>query len=88
MAGATRGTGRGIARALGAAGALVYCTGRSDEEGRFLAWSRYRQLHQVPARREFAQMLAAALGLKDLGPGTGPARRASVIWSTAALRRS
>lgn len=30
MAGATRGAGRGIARALGEAGALVYCTGRSS----------------------------------------------------------
>jgi NAD(P)-dependent dehydrogenase (short-subunit alcohol dehydrogenase family) len=30
VAGATRGAGRGIARALGAAGALVYCTGRSS----------------------------------------------------------
>src|SRR5215468_9271753 len=29
VAGATRGAGRGIARALGAAGAVVYCTGRS-----------------------------------------------------------
>ncbi len=29
VAGATRGAGRGIARALGDAGALVYCTGRS-----------------------------------------------------------
>ncbi len=29
MAGATRGTGRGIARALGEAGATVYCTGRT-----------------------------------------------------------
>ena len=29
MAGATRGAGRGIARALGEAGATVYCTGRS-----------------------------------------------------------
>lgn len=29
VAGATRGAGRGVARALGAAGALVYCTGRS-----------------------------------------------------------
>src|SRR5215813_12535500 len=29
VAGATRGAGRGIARALAAAGALVYCTGRS-----------------------------------------------------------
>src|SRR5262249_24532901 len=29
VAGATRGAGRGIARALGEGGALVYCTGRS-----------------------------------------------------------
>src|SRR3954471_24726042 len=28
VAGATRGAGRGIARALGEAGAVVYCTGR------------------------------------------------------------
>ena len=32
VAGATRGAGRGIARALGEAGALVYCTGRSAGE--------------------------------------------------------
>ena len=31
VAGATRGAGRGIARALGEAGATVYCTGRSIE---------------------------------------------------------
>ena len=31
VAGATRGAGRGIARMLGAAGATVYCTGRSVE---------------------------------------------------------
>ena len=29
VAGATRGAGRGIARALGETGATVYCTGRS-----------------------------------------------------------
>ncbi len=33
VAGATRGAGRGIARALGEAGATVYCTGRSSREG-------------------------------------------------------
>ena len=32
VAGATRGAGRGIARALGEAGATVYCTGRSSRE--------------------------------------------------------
>lgn len=34
VAGATRGTGRGIAVALGEAGAVVYCTGRSTRENR------------------------------------------------------
>ncbi|MFB9719463.1 SDR family oxidoreductase [Planobispora longispora] len=34
VAGATRGTGRAIAVELGAAGATVYCTGRSTREGR------------------------------------------------------
>ncbi|MEM7306108.1 MAG: SDR family oxidoreductase [Planctomycetota bacterium] len=33
VAGATRGAGRGIARALGEAGATVYCTGRSSRVG-------------------------------------------------------
>ncbi len=33
VAGATRGAGRGIAVALGEAGATVYCTGRSSREG-------------------------------------------------------
>jgi NAD(P)-dependent dehydrogenase (short-subunit alcohol dehydrogenase family) len=33
VAGATRGAGRGIARALGDAGAVVYCTGRSSRAG-------------------------------------------------------
>src|SRR5215472_14944568 len=33
VAGATRGAGRGIARALGEAGATVYCTGRSVRGG-------------------------------------------------------
>lgn len=32
VAGATRGAGRGIARELGAAGAIVYCTGRSTKQ--------------------------------------------------------
>ncbi|HEY1866211.1 MAG TPA: hypothetical protein VGG55_03995, partial [Candidatus Acidoferrales bacterium] len=33
VAGATRGAGRGIAIALGEAGATVYCTGRSSRKG-------------------------------------------------------
>jgi NAD(P)-dependent dehydrogenase (short-subunit alcohol dehydrogenase family) len=34
-----------------------------DDEGRFLVWSRYCQIHQDPARRELAEQLANALGL-------------------------
>ena len=34
VAGATRGAGRGIARELGAAGAIVYCTGRTTKQQR------------------------------------------------------
>ena len=34
VAGATRGAGRGIAVELGAAGATVYCTGRTTREAR------------------------------------------------------
>src|SRR4051812_32274267 len=39
VAGATRGAGRGIATALGEAGATVVCTGRSSSTGRL--WSDY-----------------------------------------------
>jgi NAD(P)-dependent dehydrogenase (short-subunit alcohol dehydrogenase family) len=55
VAGATRGAGRGIARALGEAGALVYCTGRS-----------VRGNSATPGRPETidetAEMIAAAGG--------------------------
>ncbi|HWZ53940.1 MAG TPA: SDR family NAD(P)-dependent oxidoreductase [Candidatus Acidoferrales bacterium] len=40
VAGATRGVGRGIALALGEAGATVYCTGRSSRAGRRSGASR------------------------------------------------
>ncbi len=44
-----------------------------DEDSRFLLWARYCQIHQDPARRELAALLAKALGLEHLGPGLGPA---------------
>jgi NAD(P)-dependent dehydrogenase (short-subunit alcohol dehydrogenase family) len=44
-----------------------------DDRGRFLVWARYCQIHQDPARRDFAARLAEALGLEGLGPGLGPA---------------
>jgi len=43
-----------------------------DDEGRFLVWARYCQIHQDPARRELAVRLANALGLDALGAGVAP----------------
>ena len=36
-----------------------------DDEGRFLVWARYCQIHQDPARRDLAVRLAKALGLEE-----------------------
>ena len=55
VAGATRGAGRGIARALGEAGATVYCTGRSVRGNR----SPYDRPETV---EETAEMIIAAGG--------------------------
>jgi NAD(P)-dependent dehydrogenase (short-subunit alcohol dehydrogenase family) len=46
VAGATRGAGRGIARALGEAGATVYCTGRSVK-GRPSAYKRPETINET-----------------------------------------
>ena len=43
-----------------------------DEHARFLVLARYWQIHQDPARRDLAVLLAGALGLEGLGPGLGP----------------
>src|SRR5580698_10090874 len=55
VAGATRGAGRGIARALGEAGATVYCTGRSVRGNR----SPYNRPETV---EETAEMISSAGG--------------------------
>jgi NAD(P)-dependent dehydrogenase (short-subunit alcohol dehydrogenase family) len=55
VAGATRGAGRGIARALGEAGAFVYCTGRSTREKP----SPYKRPETI---EETAEMIAEAGG--------------------------
>ena len=55
VAGATRGAGRGIARALGEAGATVYVTGRSAEGNR----SDYNRPETI---EETAEMITAAGG--------------------------
>ena len=36
-----------------------------DEDGRFLVWARYCQIHQDPARHDLAVLLAKALGLEE-----------------------
>ncbi|MFG1707272.1 SDR family oxidoreductase [Nonomuraea sp. M3C6] len=55
VAGATRGTGRGIAVALGAAGATVYCTGRSTRE-------RRSEIDRPETIEETAELVTAAGG--------------------------
>jgi NAD(P)-dependent dehydrogenase (short-subunit alcohol dehydrogenase family) len=55
VAGATRGAGRGIAVALGAAGATVWCTGRSTRAGR----SEYDRAETI---EETAELVDAAGG--------------------------
>jgi NAD(P)-dependent dehydrogenase (short-subunit alcohol dehydrogenase family) len=55
VAGATRGAGRGIARALGEAGAIVYCTGRSVKDNP----SPYKRPETID---QTAEMIVAAGG--------------------------
>src|SRR5438270_2923546 len=55
VAGATRGAGRGIARALGEAGATVYCTGRTVR-GNPSSYGRPETIDET------AEMIAAAGG--------------------------
>ncbi len=62
VAGATRGAGRGIARALGEAGATVYCTGRSVSAGKPVAvWSASETVDQTAAMIKAAGGAAIAL---------------------------
>src|SRR6476646_9374142 len=56
VTGATRGAGRGIAIELGAAGATVYCTGRSTRERR----SAYGRAETI---EETAELVAEAGGV-------------------------
>ncbi|NRQ31190.1 SDR family oxidoreductase [Nonomuraea sp. NN258] len=55
VAGATRGTGRGIAVQLGAIGATVYCTGRSTRE-------RRSEMNRPETIEETAELVTAAGG--------------------------
>jgi NAD(P)-dependent dehydrogenase (short-subunit alcohol dehydrogenase family) len=60
VAGATRGAGRGIARALGEAGAFVYCTGRSVR-GRPSPYGRAETIEETAAIIEAAGGGASAI---------------------------
>jgi NAD(P)-dependent dehydrogenase (short-subunit alcohol dehydrogenase family) len=44
-----------------------------DDEGRFLLWARYCQIHQDPAKHDLVVRLAKALGLETVGGGIAPA---------------
>ena len=68
VAGATRGAGRGIARALGEAGATVYCSGRSSRDTRATTVrARKRDPFDLGSRpetiEESAELVSAAGGL-------------------------
>src|ERR1700719_2982967 len=60
VAGATRGAGRGIARALGAAGATIYCTGRSVK-GKPSPYGRPETIDETAAMIKAAGGTAIAL---------------------------
>ena len=60
VAGATRGAGRGIARALGEAGATIYCTGRSVK-GRPSPYGRPETIDETAAIIKVAGGTAIAL---------------------------
>ncbi len=68
VAGATRGAGRGIAVELGAAGATVYCTGRSTRTN--------RSDMDRPETIEGTAERVTAVG------GAGVGERAGEAWST------
>ena len=60
VAGATRGAGRGIARALGEAGATVYCTGRSVK-GKPSPYGRPETIEETAAMIKAASGTAIAI---------------------------
>ena len=60
VAGATRGAGRGIARMLGEAGAVVYCTGRSSRHAERTHAHHYAQRPETI--EETAELVTAAGG--------------------------
>jgi NAD(P)-dependent dehydrogenase (short-subunit alcohol dehydrogenase family) len=80
VAGATRGAGRGIARALAAAGALVYCTGRSSAGHPDKGMDR-------PETIEETAVLIAQAGGKAIAVRVDHTREAEVEQLAARIRK-
>src|SRR2546430_14186887 len=88
VAGATRGAGRGIARALGEAGAIVYCSGRStrgqpatpgrpetiDETAEMIVRDGGREIGRASCR-ERVEISVVAVSLKKKTDERGDRRR-------------
>jgi NAD(P)-dependent dehydrogenase (short-subunit alcohol dehydrogenase family) len=84
VAGATRGAGRGIAIALGEAGATVYCTGRSSR-GRTRGRTRGRPSR--PETIEETAELVAAAGGRGIAVRVDHTKPADVKKLVAAIKR-
>jgi NAD(P)-dependent dehydrogenase (short-subunit alcohol dehydrogenase family) len=80
VAGATRGAGRGIAIALGEAGATVYCTGRSSRRGRPATPGR-------PETIEETAELVTAAGGRAIGVRVDHTEAAEVKKLAASIKR-
>ena len=78
VAGATRGAGRGIARALGEAGATVYCTGRSVRGNP----SPYRRPETI---EETAELITPPAAQRLPFASITPSRRRSRRWSSGSI---
>ena len=88
VAGATRGAGRGIARALGEAGALVYCTGRSVK-GNPSPYKRPETIDDTAEMITAANEYLARHGQAPIDWSLPPAaRRFRCAWITAWKARS
>lgn len=90
VAGATRGVGRGIALALGEAGATVYCSGRSSRAAlrRHSSKKGGRRMHAVPdMAAQVAKMRAGKYSVPDKrrSPTTYYVGRPETIEETAEL---
>jgi len=81
VAGATRGAGRGIARALGEAGAVVYCTGRSVK-GHPSPYDRPETIDETADMIDFSRHPAELLALFRTGSSM------QIEWLNALTKRT